>query len=101
MQVRTKTKKKNMRRLTYDKESKFTRIASISRHCNNVREISLISEGSDSFLELESHLQSSGQVVANQQIEIADLQSLCRMLSRVSDDRHFDISFFPTIKRLL
>ncbi|KAI4481341.1 hypothetical protein M0804_009461 [Polistes exclamans] len=39
-------------------------------------------EGSDSFLELESHLQSSGQVVANQQIEIADLQSLCRMLSR-------------------
>lgn len=41
------------------------------------------SEGSDSFLELESHIQSSGQVVANQQIEIADLQSLCRMLSRV------------------
>ncbi|KAK2583526.1 hypothetical protein KPH14_009482 [Odynerus spinipes] len=39
-------------------------------------------EGSDSFLELETHLQSSGQVVANQQIEIADLQSLCRMLSR-------------------
>ncbi|XP_029036439.1 uncharacterized protein LOC114872879 isoform X3 [Osmia bicornis bicornis] len=39
-------------------------------------------EGSDSFLELECHLQSSGQVVANQQIEIADLQSLCRMLSR-------------------
>ncbi|KAL6447045.1 hypothetical protein ACFW04_001417 [Cataglyphis niger] len=39
-------------------------------------------EGSDSFLELESHIQSSGQVVANQQIEIADLQSLCRMLSR-------------------
>lgn len=41
-------------------------------------------EGSDSFLELECHLQSSGQVVANQQLEIADLQSLCRMLSRVS-----------------
>lgn len=41
------------------------------------------SEGSDSFLELESHIQSSGQVVANQQIEIADLQSLCRMLNRV------------------
>ncbi|XP_050486436.1 uncharacterized protein LOC126871556 isoform X3 [Bombus huntii] len=39
-------------------------------------------EGSDSFLELECHLQSSGQVVANQQLEIADLQSLCRMLSR-------------------
>ncbi|XP_012233905.1 uro-adherence factor A [Linepithema humile] len=39
-------------------------------------------EGSDSFLELESHIQSSGQVVANQQVEIADLQSLCRMLSR-------------------
>ncbi|XP_076166372.1 microtubule-binding protein cornetto isoform X2 [Ptiloglossa arizonensis] len=39
-------------------------------------------EGSDSFLELECHLQSSGQVVASQQIEIADLQSLCRMLSR-------------------
>lgn len=44
----------------------------------------LILEGSDSFLELECHLQSSGQVVANQQLEIADLQSLCRMLSRVS-----------------
>lgn len=43
----------------------------------------LIAEGSDSFLELECHLQSSGQVVASQQIEIADLQSLCRMLSRV------------------
>lgn len=42
-------------------------------------------EGSDSFLELESHIQSSGQVVANQQIEIADLQSLCRMLSRDLD----------------
>lgn len=40
-------------------------------------------EGSDSFLELETHFQSSGQVVANQQIEIADLQSLCRMLNRV------------------
>lgn len=40
--------------------------------------------GSDSFLELESHIQSSGQVVASQQVEIADLQSLCRMLSRVS-----------------
>lgn len=40
-------------------------------------------EGSDSFLELECHIQSSGQVVANQQVEIADLQSLCRMLSRV------------------
>lgn len=40
-------------------------------------------EGGDSFLELESHIQSSGQVVANQQIEIADLQSLCRMLNRV------------------
>lgn len=39
-------------------------------------------EGSDSFLELETHLQSSGKVVANQQIEIADLQSLCRMLNR-------------------
>ncbi|CAK9808561.1 hypothetical protein ANTPLA_LOCUS5822 [Anthophora plagiata] len=39
-------------------------------------------EGSDSFLELECHLQSSGQVVANQQLEIADLQSLCRMLNR-------------------
>ncbi|KAG7203322.1 hypothetical protein KM043_010410 [Ampulex compressa] len=39
-------------------------------------------EGSDSFLELECHLQSSGQVVASQQVEIADLQSLCRMLSR-------------------
>ncbi|XP_076283726.1 microtubule-binding protein cornetto isoform X2 [Lasioglossum baleicum] len=39
-------------------------------------------EGSDSFLELECHLQSSGQVVASQQLEIADLQSLCRMLSR-------------------
>ncbi|XP_011269711.2 uncharacterized protein LOC105259458 [Camponotus floridanus] len=39
-------------------------------------------EGSDSFLELECHIQSSGQVVANQQVEIADLQSLCRMLSR-------------------
>ncbi|XP_076392554.1 microtubule-binding protein cornetto isoform X2 [Megachile rotundata] len=38
--------------------------------------------GSDSFLELECHLQSSGQVVASQQLEIADLQSLCRMLSR-------------------
>ncbi|XP_058791628.1 uncharacterized protein LOC131664497 isoform X2 [Phymastichus coffea] len=38
--------------------------------------------GSDSFLELESHIQSSGQVVASQQVEIADLQSLCRMLSR-------------------
>ncbi|XP_046619999.1 uncharacterized protein LOC124305061 isoform X1 [Neodiprion virginianus] len=36
----------------------------------------------DSFLELESHIQSSGQVVANQQIEIEDLQSLCRMLNR-------------------
>ncbi|XP_012541158.1 uncharacterized protein LOC105839412 isoform X2 [Monomorium pharaonis] len=42
-------------------------------------------EGSDSFLELECHIQSSGQVVANQQIEIADLQSLCRMLSRDLD----------------
>ncbi|XP_078034651.1 microtubule-binding protein cornetto isoform X3 [Augochlora pura] len=42
-------------------------------------------EGSDSFLELECHLQSSGQVVANQQLEIADLQSLCRMLSRDLD----------------
>ncbi|XP_020282587.1 uncharacterized protein LOC109854166 [Pseudomyrmex gracilis] len=42
-------------------------------------------EGSDSFLELESHIQSSGQVVASQQIEIADLQSLCRMLSRDLD----------------
>ncbi|XP_024885070.1 uncharacterized protein LOC112463113 isoform X1 [Temnothorax curvispinosus] len=42
-------------------------------------------EGSDSFLELESHIQSSGQVVANQQVEIADLQSLCRMLSRDLD----------------
>lgn len=41
-------------------------------------------------MELESHLQSSGQVVANQQIEIADLQSLCRMLSRVSDDRFLE-----------
>ncbi|KAJ8681218.1 hypothetical protein QAD02_017005 [Eretmocerus hayati] len=39
-------------------------------------------DGGDSFLELESHIQSSGKVVANQQIEIADLQSLCRMLSR-------------------
>ncbi|XP_015602230.1 uncharacterized protein LOC107271123 isoform X2 [Cephus cinctus] len=39
-------------------------------------------EGGDSFLELESHLQTSGQVVANQQVEIADLQSLCRMLTR-------------------
>ncbi|XP_012277773.1 myosin-11 [Orussus abietinus] len=39
-------------------------------------------DNNDSFLELESHLQSSGQVVANQQVEIADLQSLCRMLSR-------------------
>ncbi|XP_012254805.2 uncharacterized protein LOC105685366 [Athalia rosae] len=36
----------------------------------------------DSFLELESHIQSSGQVVANQQLEIEDLQSLCRMLNR-------------------
>jgi hypothetical protein len=43
----------------------------------------VVSDRSDSFLELESHFQSSGQVVANQQIEIADLQSLCRMLSRV------------------
>ncbi|KAL6255976.1 hypothetical protein P5V15_013213 [Pogonomyrmex californicus] len=42
-------------------------------------------EGSDSFLELECHIQSSGQVVANQQVEIADLQSLCRMLSRDLD----------------
>ncbi|EZA48483.1 hypothetical protein X777_12977 [Ooceraea biroi] len=42
-------------------------------------------EGSDSFLELECHIQSSGQVVANQQIEIADLQSLCRMLNRDLD----------------
>ncbi|XP_029174253.1 uncharacterized protein LOC114942928 [Nylanderia fulva] len=38
--------------------------------------------GSDSFLELECHIQSSGQVVANQQVEIADLQSLCRILSK-------------------
>lgn len=43
----------------------------------------VISEGGDSFLELECHLQSSGQVVASQQVEIDDLQSLCRMLSRV------------------
>ncbi|XP_025992216.1 uncharacterized protein LOC105195627 [Solenopsis invicta] len=42
-------------------------------------------EGSDSFLELECHIQSSGQVVANQQVEIADLQSLCRMLNRDLD----------------
>ncbi|XP_014477986.1 PREDICTED: uncharacterized protein LOC106746185 isoform X2 [Dinoponera quadriceps] len=42
-------------------------------------------DGSDSFLELECHIQSSGQVVANQQIEIADLQSLCRMLNRDLD----------------
>ncbi|KYN36920.1 hypothetical protein ALC56_08711 [Trachymyrmex septentrionalis] len=41
--------------------------------------------GSDSFLELECHIQSSGQVVANQQVEIADLQSLCRMLNRDLD----------------
>ncbi|XP_034937954.1 rho-associated protein kinase 1 [Chelonus insularis] len=40
------------------------------------------SEGSDSLLELESHFQESGQVVANQQVEIADLQSLCRILNR-------------------
>ncbi|XP_023247441.1 uncharacterized protein LOC106635865 isoform X2 [Copidosoma floridanum] len=39
-------------------------------------------DGNDSFLELESHFQSSGQVLASQQVEIADLQSLCRMLSR-------------------
>ncbi|CAL7949570.1 unnamed protein product [Xylocopa violacea] len=39
-------------------------------------------EGSDSFLELECHLQSSGQVVARQELQIADLQSLGRMLSR-------------------
>ncbi|XP_066587351.1 serine-rich adhesin for platelets [Prorops nasuta] len=39
-------------------------------------------EGSDSFLELETQIQSSGQVVADQQHEIADLQSLCRCLSR-------------------
>ncbi|XP_025155884.1 uncharacterized protein LOC105185336 isoform X1 [Harpegnathos saltator] len=42
-------------------------------------------DGSDSFLELECHIQSSGQVVANQLIEIADLQSLCRMLNRDLD----------------
>ncbi|KAL0128674.1 hypothetical protein PUN28_003804 [Cardiocondyla obscurior] len=42
-------------------------------------------ERNDSFLELECHIQSSGQVVANQQVEIADLQSLCRMLSRDLD----------------
>ncbi|KAK0178963.1 hypothetical protein PV327_007799 [Microctonus hyperodae] len=40
------------------------------------------SENNDSLLELESHFQESGQVVANQQIEIADLHSLCRMLNR-------------------
>ncbi|XP_015111648.1 uncharacterized protein LOC107037547 isoform X2 [Diachasma alloeum] len=39
-------------------------------------------EGNDSLLELESHFQESGQVVANQQVEIANLQSLCRMLNR-------------------
>lgn len=45
--------------------------------------VKIVADGSDSFLELECHIQSSGQVVANQQIEIADLQSLCRMLNRV------------------
>ncbi|XP_014231812.1 uncharacterized protein LOC106655771 isoform X1 [Trichogramma pretiosum] len=39
-------------------------------------------DGSDSFLELETHIHASGKVVATQQMEIADLQSLCRMLSR-------------------
>ncbi|XP_057322241.1 uncharacterized protein LOC130665722 [Microplitis mediator] len=40
------------------------------------------SEGGDSLLELESHFQESGQVVANQQLEIANLQNLCRMLNQ-------------------
>ncbi|XP_063972698.1 uncharacterized protein Corn isoform X2 [Diachasmimorpha longicaudata] len=39
-------------------------------------------EGNDSLLELESHFQESGQVIANQQVEMANLQSLCIMLSR-------------------
>ncbi|XP_044586405.1 uncharacterized protein LOC123266297 isoform X1 [Cotesia glomerata] len=40
------------------------------------------SEGGDSLLELESHFQESGQVVANQQLEIQQLQNLCRMLNQ-------------------
>lgn len=51
-------------------------------------------EASDSFLELETHFQSSGQVVASQQVEIADLQSLCRMLNRVP------IQIFPLYLQL-
>ena len=56
--------------------------------------------GSDSFLELETHFQSSGQVVANQQVEIADLQSLCRMLNRVciyEESCNCDIHFLLTL----
>lgn len=41
------------------------------------------SETNDSLLELESQFQESGQVVANQQLEIADLQALCSKLYRV------------------